>query len=132
MKDAGGDGNLADVNITINGVDEGEDDDTFIFLGDDISFSLVNVVFITDTDIENIDMSTPGDHQITLTVDDLIDFTDDDNILKILGDSGDSVISSGEGWVQGSDQVIDSETYHTYTTGGATLLVDEDIVQTIT
>ena len=76
-------------------------------------------------------MSTPGDHQITLTLDDLIDFTDDDNILKILGDSGDSVISTGEGWVQGSDQVIDSETYHTYSAGGATLLVDEDIIQTI-
>ena len=77
-------------------------------------------------------MSTPGDHEITLTVDDLIDFTDDDNILKILGDSGDAVNSTGQGWVQGADQVIDSETYHSYTSGTATLLVDEDIVQTIT
>lgn len=132
IQDSGGYGNVGKINITINGTDEGEDDDSFIFLGDDISIDLQYVTYLTENDFENIDMSTQGDHQVTLAIDDLIDFTDEDNTLKILGDSGDAVISTGQGWVQGSDQVIDSETYHTYTSGTATLLVDDDIVQTIT
>tara|TARA_R110002096_G_scaffold415163_1_gene616714 strand:+ start:106724 stop:109171 length:2448 start_codon:yes stop_codon:yes gene_type:complete len=71
--------------------------------------------------------------RLELSLDDVISMTDADNILKIYGgDTFDSVTSTGEGWVQGADQNIDSYDYHVYTGGGATLLVDLNITQDIT
>jgi hypothetical protein len=73
---------------------------------------------------------------LNFTVQDVINLTDEDNILRILGgDDADLVTSSGEGWVQGGTTVINSPlygrdglfdiTFDIYTHGsGATLLVD--------
>ena len=65
---------------------------------------------------------------------DLIEATDDDNILVIDGNSnaGESVTSTGEGWFQEVDQTIAAETYHVYSIGSSSLMVDVDIVQYIT
>ena len=64
-------------------------------------------------------------------VQDLVDVTDADNLLTIDGNAGDSVTSTGEGWVQGNDQVIDNVIYHSYSSGTATLLIEDDVTQTI-
>ncbi len=128
---SGDSANVSTITITIDGTDEGEDDDTFIFVSSDMVVDLVNINPQIETEMENIDLTGLGDNSINLTINDLIEFTDDDNILKILGNTGDTVTSAGEGWVQGTDQDIDGEIYHTYTASGTTLLIDEDISQTI-
>ena len=80
--------------------------------------------------IEEIDLSAT-DTAVTLSLDDVLASTDENNQLMITGENGDSVTSTGEGWVQGADQDINGVTYNTYTSGTGTLLVDEDITQTI-
>ncbi len=49
------------------------------------------------------------------------------NTLRVTGNRDDSA-EIGTGWTQGADQVIGQNTYHSYTQNLATLLVDSDIV----
>lgn len=88
--------------------------------------AIVDPSFISD--IEEIDMSAVA-ASLALSADNVLDMTDADNRLVIAGDADDSVTSTGQGWVQGADEVIDAETYHVYTSGDATLLVDTNITQ---
>ena len=81
--------------------------------------------------MEVIDLTGSGNNSTALTLQDLIDVTDEDNLLIIDGNVGDSVTSTGEGWIQGNNQVIDNVTYDSYTSGAGTLLIDEVVTQTI-
>lgn len=96
----------------------------------DFDFSMINA-----SNIEILDFTYNGvskEDNITLTLTDILDVTDGNNQLRIDGDANDSVTSTGQNWVQGADQIIDGENYHVYGVGGATLLIDDDITQTIT
>lgn len=64
---------------------------------------------------------------LNFTIADILNVTDSDNVLYIRGDSDDAVISFDQGWLQQSDFNI----YNVYTSGAATLYIDEDIIQTI-
>ncbi len=97
----------------------------------DGSMATIDLSSIQVTNIEIIESSNTNPLELTLSTADLIAATDNDNILTIAGGIDDSVTSMGEGWVQGADQVIAAETYNTYTAGGVTLLIDEDITQDI-
>lgn len=94
--------------------------------GENINLSTINAV-----NMEIIDLTGTGNNQITLVLQDVIDVTDDNNQIIFDGNAGDQVTSAAQGWVQGADEVIGSETYNTYAVGLATLLVDEDITQNI-
>jgi hypothetical protein len=84
---------------------------------------------LTLTDMEIISLYTAKDFQFNLSIQDVINVTDGNNQLEIWGQA--HLTSTGEGWTQEADQVIDGQTYNTYTGGGATLLVDTDITQDI-
>tara|TARA_R110002096_G_scaffold426421_1_gene636177 strand:- start:67967 stop:69517 length:1551 start_codon:yes stop_codon:yes gene_type:complete len=114
--------------------DGGNGDDAFLrgnanYSGQfEIDLSLMNA-----TNMEHLSLG-PGTNinVVTLTVQDVIDMTDADNLFQISGGVEDSVTSIGEGWVQGADFVIDINlTYHTYLAGGATLYIEDDVTQTI-
>lgn len=77
---------------------------------------------------EIIDLEDNQTDFLSLSLDEVIDVTDGNNILRVDGDSNDYVDIFGE-WVQGADQNIDGEIYNVYTSGSATLLIDEDIEQ---
>ncbi len=53
--------------------------------------------------------------------------------LMLTGNGGDSVTSSGQGWVLqvGQPEVEDGHTYDTYTSGLGTLLVDHEMTATL-
>ena len=94
----------------------------------------VDVSALNLSNIEELDLSieaTATIEDITLTAQDVLDVTDGDDILMITGGAEDSVTSTGQTWVAGADQVIGTENYNTYTSGGATLLIDDDITQDI-
>jgi hypothetical protein len=57
----------------------------------------------------------------------VIDMTDGNNILRVDGDMTDAVQALDSGWVQGADQVLGSVNYHTFVSGGVSLLVNEDM-----
>ena len=106
--------------------------DTFIINTDDLSDTDIIDGGLHDDAIEfinngSIDLSTINasniEHLIlsenpyfgmvvdlTLTLQDVIDITPGNNDLMIFGSGADSVTSTGQGWVQGVDQVIDGET----------------------
>ena len=97
-----------------------------------IDISTMNIVNIEILNITNDDpFSNDSPEHLLLTLSDVLNVTDGDNELRIDGNPNDSATSEGQGWTQGADQVIGSETYNVYTAGGATLLIDEDISQTI-
>ena len=75
------------------------------------------------TGIEEINMSGGQANALTLSVGDVLQSDTDE--LKITGDSADSV-STTDSWTDGG--VVDG--FHLYTSGGATLLVDETVDQT--
>lgn len=117
-----------------NVIDGGEGYDTFL-LGT-ASFDGTFEIDLSLVDAQNIESFSLGvgdnAYLVSLTVSDVIDITDGNNTLIFTGTDEDEIVSIGEGWVQGADQVVDAYlTYHTYTAGGATLLIDDEMVQTI-
>ncbi len=91
----------------------------------------IDLSTITISNMEEVDLSSLRGNDLTLTLQDVLDATDLNNQLIINGNSEDSVISTGQNWVQGPDQTIGVEIYYTYTSGIGTLLVDADITQDI-
>ena len=109
-------------------IDGGEGIDTMQVVGfqEDAVLSEFSIM-----NFEKLSLKNLGSNALNLTLQDLIDVTDADNELMILGESGDSVTSIGQGWILGADQAIDGQNYNTYTSGTGTLLIDDDITQTI-
>ena len=116
----------------------GADDDTLVFDALDTVIDggdgIDTVLITTDTDligntslndIEIIDM-TDGDtnDDVFLTAADVINMTDANNLLRILGDDNapfdDDVNLAGGGWVSGGI----AGGFHTYTNGAATVEID--------
>ncbi len=122
----GGEGNdyiYIDSNDTVNG---GEGTDTVHLQGQGIDFSKV-------TNIEKIDLTQDANILSGLSLDDVLDMTDGDNELEILGDSSDSVDSvDTTGWTKGNETDNgDSVTYeYTNDTTNDTikLTVDDNVV----
>ncbi|HTO61058.1 MAG TPA: calcium-binding protein, partial [Bradyrhizobium sp.] len=85
--------------------------------------------------IEEIDLTGTGNNSLAISAQDVLQTSETGQML-VLGNAGDSVTSIGQGWNKGADQMIEGQTYHTYTSSQpgttVTLLVDNDITQTIT
>ncbi|MDQ7044393.1 MAG: cadherin repeat domain-containing protein, partial [Sulfurimonas sp.] len=98
------------VGETIN-IDGGEGLDTLVF-NDDMNIDL-SALDDNISNIEVLDLAT-GTQNISLTVDDVLNVTDDDNILRIDGDSTDTISLGDEGeWTLG-DFKTDAETGASY------------------
>src|SRR6185503_13675480 len=84
------------------------------------------------TGIEVIDLAGGG-NTLALTVSDLLDLSSTTNTLRVDGNTGDIVNSTGEGWAPGGGTIaIGANLYNSYTSGSGTLLIDTDITQNIT
>ena len=60
---------------------------------------------------------------------DVLDFSSSTNTLRVNGNDGDELISTGQGWLIGETVDIAGVTYQSYTRGAATLLADSDLLQ---
>lgn len=95
--------------------------------GHNIDLSNVNV-----TQISVMDIGGDGGNTLTLTAQDVLDVTESQNQLLILGDFNDLVTSTGQGWVYQGDVIhVDGETLHHYFDGQANLYVDIEVSQEI-
>ncbi|MHC4094008.1 MAG: hypothetical protein ACYSVY_27670 [Planctomycetota bacterium] len=103
-------------------VDGGAGNDT-LFFEDDVAFDVDFTAAGTMSGIEEIDMNGSEENNVTLSVSDVLQ--SDTDQLKITGDSADSV-STTDAW---TDDGV-SGGFHVYTSGSATLLVDETVDQT--
>jgi serralysin len=124
----GGDDTLAIADTAFGRLDGGVGTDTLRLDGSGFAPSLTTLGARV-AGIERIDMAGSGNHSLTLSGADVLDISDTDELI-VLGDSGDQVTTAGT-WTAGLQQTIDGQTYNVYSSGGATLLVDTDIVQNV-
>ncbi len=81
--------------------------------------------------IEIIDLTGTGDNNLILTRLNLLNLSESTNRLIVNGNAGDSVTSTGQGWIRGNDTTLNGITYNQFTSGAATLLIGTDLTQTI-
>jgi hypothetical protein len=111
-------------------IDAGAGYDTIVFDADlDVDFSDANVARIENA--EKLDL-TEGTHTVDISLDDVLNMTDEDNTLEIAGDSADTLNVDTSGWTQESAVDDGSSTTYTYSNGSdsITLIVDDNINNT--
>jgi Ca2+-binding RTX toxin-like protein len=108
-------------------VDGGRGHDTLQFTGFGESLDFTDIVDTRYTGIEIVDLTGTGDNSITPETLDLLALSDSTNTLRVDGDSGDSVISTGQGWVAGGTVDVGGTLYERYTDGAATLLLHPEV-----
>ena len=131
---AGGAGNdtLVIRNAAFGRVDGGADTDTLRMAGTDgFVLTLSTLAPGAIKDIEVIDLVVGSFNNIlTITQQTLLDLSTTSNRLMVLGGSGDTVNAAG--FTAGSNQIVNSITYNTYTSGLAELWVQQGVTVTVT
>ncbi len=122
-------GALANADFVINSGEHMDGSETaldfdILRIDDDIDLGAANLVI---SNLEGIDVTGSGNNLVQLSAQDVLDMTDGNNILRVDGDMTDAVQALDTGWVQGTDQMINSVNYHTFTSSGVSLLVNEDM-----
>ena len=108
------------VNLNNTTIDGGAGYDTLKIADDSLDFSKVK-------NIEKLDL-TEGNHNINLSAKDVLDMTDDNNKLRIGGDSNDNLDLASKGWVSSGTTTTDENgiNYNVYTNteGGKTVTLE--------
>jgi hypothetical protein len=76
-------------------IDGGGNIDTLILNGNDLILDLTIISNARIQDIDKINISGSGDNTLIVNLNDVLDASTSTNILKVLGNSGDSVNASG-------------------------------------
>ena len=98
--------------------------------GEGLNLDLTKIKQNSIQDIEIIDLTGNGDNILALNIHDVIDIINDNNIVRVSGESGDKVISAG--WHDtGTDKAVDGITYDVFKDNSdatlAELWVDQDV-----
>ena len=99
-------------------VDGGGNIDTLTLDGSGLTLDLTNIHNARIQDIEKIDIIGSGNNTLTLSLNDVLDASTSTNILKVLGNGGDSVNASGFAKISGAE-IEGSITYDVYTHSSA-------------
>ncbi len=99
-------------------VDGGGNIDTLTLDGSGLTLDLTNISNARIQDIEKIDITGSGNNTLILNLNDVLDASTSTNILKVLGNSGDSVNALGFAKISGAE-TENSITYDVYTHSGA-------------
>lgn len=112
-------------NLHING--DGGYDTLHLAQGGNLDFTTVQNGMIRN--IEHIEANNSAVNNITLNYDDVIAMTDSNNKLVLDVDAVDTVTfdNLGHGTTYNGTVNEGGETYHSYTSGGVTLLINTDI-----
>jgi hypothetical protein len=105
--------------------DGGSGHDTLAILGGGRTLNLTTRPNNELIGIETIDLTGSGANTLKLSALDLLDLSDTTNQLNVDGNAGDTVDLDGT-WTDGGE----GATYHTFTLGEATILIDNDIFVT--
>ncbi|PIG94249.1 FG-GAP repeat protein [Gloeocapsopsis sp. IPPAS B-1203] len=112
-------------------MDGGSGTDTLAVDGSGVTLDLTAIPNNQIRGVEIIDLTGTGDNTLQLTRLDLLNLSDSTNQLIVNGNSVDSIISTGQGWLFDTTTTLDGNQYNRYTSGVATLLVDTDITRTL-
>jgi Ca2+-binding RTX toxin-like protein len=108
-------------------VDGGSGEDTLAVEGEDITVEL-GAGYIG---LEVIDLAGSGDNTLIVTVRDVLELSGTSNTLRVDGDDGDELVSTGQGWLIGETVDVGGVTYQSYVYGAATLLASTEIIQLV-
>ncbi len=113
-------------------VDGGSGTDILRVVGADVSVDLTLIANNRLAGLDTLDLTGSGDNRLLLTAFDVMAMSDH-NSLRVDGDAGDSIVSAGQGWTEvgGGPVLVDGQGYNHYRLGGANLLVDAELAQTI-
>ncbi|MBY6233761.1 beta strand repeat-containing protein, partial [Halomonas sp. DP4Y7-1] len=107
-------------------IDGGSGEDVLLLDGG-IDLDLTDASVGTIGNIERIDLGDDdGASRLTLDEDETIALTDDDNLLTVEGDNGDTLSASGA-VATGNQQTSGDTTYVEYSLGSTTLLVEDTV-----
>jgi FG-GAP-like repeat/RTX calcium-binding nonapeptide repeat (4 copies) len=112
-------------------VDGGSGNDSLKFAGSGQSLDLSGKAGTVYTGLEAIDLTGTGNNSLSLTAHDVVKLSDTTNQLTVNGNAGDSISSTGQGWVAGADDTIGGILYHNYTSGAAHLHVQANVTTTL-
>jgi hypothetical protein len=82
------------------------------------------------TGIEEIDLNHSSSNALAFNKLDVLAISDTQELV-ILGNTGDLVVSIGQGWTASGTQTLDDNLFNQYALGGVSVLVDSDISQFI-
>lgn len=135
-----------DFNVNISAVTPTGGDDALLYSGlaidggggtDTVSLkSGITLDFTKLDNIEKVDLTANGDHDVTsLTLQDVVDMTDSNNTLEIIGDTNDSVAAvDTTGWTKSSETDNGTSVTYAYSKDGSsdsiTLTVDDNVNNT--
>jgi hypothetical protein len=142
LKGAAGDDVLVFDSADTVKIDGGSGKDTLRFDGSGQSLNLTSISNLRYEGIEKFDLTGTGNNSLTLGIRDVLDLPDGATVfaengktqILVVGNAGDSVTSTGQGWVQGADTTIDGVAVHYYyhATIAAVLYIDTDLTATVT
>ncbi|PIG94250.1 FG-GAP repeat protein [Gloeocapsopsis sp. IPPAS B-1203] len=112
-------------------IDGGSGTDTLAINASGLTLDLTLIPNNRISGIEIIDLTGTGNNALQLTRLKLLNLSDSTNQLIVKGNAGDSIISTGQGWLLDTTATLDGNLYNRYLSGAATLLVDTDITRTL-
>jgi Ca2+-binding RTX toxin-like protein len=112
-------------------VSGGAGSDVLKFVGGGQALALTGKAGTIYTGLEAIDLTGTGNNSLSLSAQDVIDLSGTAHDLTVVGNAGDVINSSGQGWIQGVDETIGGVVYHSYTAGAATLHVAASVTQVV-
>jgi hypothetical protein len=90
-----------------------------------LDFSLIEEDLLND--VETVDITGDGDNTLQISLEDLLDLSENSDTLRIDGDAGDQVVATGGFTNSEPSQTIDGVVYDVYALDDATLLIDEEV-----
>ena len=121
-----GDDVIAISDLNFNRIKGGSGTDTLRVEGSGMFFDLRAITNNRIRGIEQIDLNDSGSNALAFNKLDVLALSDT-NQLVILGNTGDIVVSIGQGWQQNGMQTLNGNLYNEYAVGGSSLLIDSDI-----
>ena len=101
--------------------------DTLALDGNSVTLDFSNIDTGLAGNAESIDLTGNGDNTLNLDVNDLLDLSGSANQLLVLGNAGDTVNATGGFTDTGATQAINGTAFDVYSSGSATLLVEQDV-----
>ncbi|MBX9605376.1 MAG: hypothetical protein K2Y51_04085 [Gammaproteobacteria bacterium] len=111
-------------------VDGGGGQDT-LRLAAGANLDLADVAGTVLHNVEVIDLGALGTNALTFTLQDIARLSAGAGFLRAMGDASDAVTSTGQGWASGGTLTVAGQVYDVFERAGTRLLIDSDIVSTV-
>ena len=128
---AAGDDVLAMSDFNFNRLDGSSGIDTLRLDGSNLALDLTKIANNRINGIEQIDLTGSGNNGLALKRLDVLALSDETNQLIVRGNTGDILVSEGQGWIATGIASLNDNLYIEYTSASASLLVDLDITRMI-